>query len=99
VAIRSKLDILKPEGQKFAIGDLVYICKERPKHMQHFREIAVGTYWWICGSYSQHHRSYTYQHTSQYQDGLKKYTVANPETGNSISWIPEDLMELVDEES
>ena len=89
--IVSREDILRPRNQKFAIGDLVRVCRERPDFMvPHFAEITVGSLWRVKGTYSQLCGYPNDRHDSE-------YSLVNAETGKSISWIPEDLLELADE--
>jgi hypothetical protein len=79
----SKADILKPGNQKFGIGDLVYVCRERPKSMHHFHAFKVCTVWRICHSYNQEH--------GVPEDPLDnhEYAVKNPYTGAFTAKIEE----------
>ncbi len=69
--------------QKYKRGEVVYIAKELPDHMSHFKSgvdaIIEYSYAEQCGG-----------------DNTESYGVIFPETGSSAAWYMEDQLQLVD---
>lgn len=106
----SKQDILQPEGQDHAIGDLVRGLWDRSSGLK-----LKGRFYRIQYSYAQIWRRYGHAGETLRRDQeslsaaalreLNEYSVIDVETGNSISWIssseimawpnPEDMPEDV----
>lgn len=70
--------------QKFKRGNLVHIADQLPAYMSHF-ESGVDVI--ISASYAEQYGG----------EDTQNYTVIFPETGNQISWYPEQSMTLVGE--
>ena len=71
--------------QKFPMFALVYVCKEMPDHMKHFKSDFVGI---VGGTYSQ---LYGGKDVTNYH----MYTLRNGKVHGAISWYKEDQLTLV----
>ncbi len=85
----TRATLLKPPGQKFAIGDTVRVVR---KHWAHFRH-EVGQVWIVEGSFAQVCR--THGGSDHKARDLTQYSIVRPETGSTTAWIDEDELELV----
>lgn len=83
--------LLKPPGQKFAIGDSVRVIKKKWKHFRH----EPGEIWIVEGSYAQACRSHG--GSDHKHEDISTYSLVRPETGSTIAWVDEDELELVTE--
>ena len=88
--------LLKPEGQKFGIGDSVRITwSETGFYPGCYEERGDDDVWLVKGSYFQQYGPIN----GDKLRAMKDYSVVCPETGRTCAWVVESSMQLVDDDA